>query len=115
MPVLAFALGMFIPLHLNTPLLVGGAVNYFVNKKRERDGLQAEELANKRNEKGTLIASGFIAGGALMGVVSAIIKFCGVDLYMIEWEASNTAGVLSLVMYVLLTIYFVWSSNKVQK
>ena len=114
-PVLAFALGMFIPLHLNTPLLVGGAVNYFVNKKRERDGLQAEELANKRNEKGTLIASGFIAGGALMGVVSAIIKFCGVDLYMTEWEASNTAGVLSLVMYVLLTIYFVWSSNKVQK
>ncbi len=114
-PVLAFALGMFIPLHLNTPLLVGGAVNYFVNKKRERDGVQAEALANKRNEKGTLIASGFIAGGALMGVVSAIIKFCGVDLYLTEWEASNTAGVLSLAMYVLLTIYFVWSSNKVQK
>ncbi len=114
-PVLAFALGMFIPLHLNTPLLVGGAVNYFVNKKRERDGVHAEALANKRNEKGTLIASGFIAGGALMGVVSAIIKFCGVDLYLTEWEASNTAGVLSLVMYVLLTIYFVWSSNKVQK
>ena len=69
-------------LALNTPLLVGGAISWLVSRKREKDGEKAEEMAAARNEKGTLIASGFIAGGALMGVVSALIKFCGVECYL---------------------------------
>ena len=113
-PVLPFALGMFIPLHLNTPLLVGGAISYFVSRKNDKDGERAEELAQKRNEKGTLVASGFIAGGALMGVVSAVIKFCGADWWLNEWAGATGAQVLGIAMYALLITYFVIASKKVK-
>ena len=73
-PALAFALGMFIPLDLNTPLLIGGLVSWYVGT-RSKD----ENVNKARRERGTLIASGFIAGGALMGVISAILKYCGAD------------------------------------
>jgi len=111
-PVLAFALGMFIPLSLNTPLLVGGAISWLVSRKREKDGEKAEELAAARNEKGTLIASGFIAGGALMGVVSALIKFVGVECYLGAWAASNGAALVGVAAYVALIVYFIAASKK---
>ncbi|MBR2486796.1 MAG: OPT/YSL family transporter, partial [Paludibacteraceae bacterium] len=114
-PVLAFALGMFIPLSLNTPLLVGGAISWLVSRKREKDGEKAEELAQARNEKGTLIASGFIAGGALMGVVSALIKFCGVECYLGTWAASNGAALVGLAAYIALIVYFILASKKTVK
>lgn len=114
-PVLAFALGMFIPLELNTPLLVGGAIAWLVSRKREKDGEKAEELAQARNEKGTLIASGFIAGGALMGVVSALIKFCGVECYLDTWAASNGAALVGLAAYIALIVYFILASKKTVK
>ena len=114
-PVLPFALGMFIPLHLNMPLLIGGTVAHFVGKKQEKDGEQAEELAQKRQEKGTLIASGFIAGGALMGVVSAVIKFCGADWFLTSWAGSGAAKIVGIVMYILLLAYFVYAGRKINK
>ncbi len=114
-PVLAFALGMFIPLELNTPLLVGGVIAWFVSRKREKDGEKAEELAQARNEKGTLIASGFIAGGALMGVVSALIKFCGVECYLGTWAASNGSALVGLAAYIALIVYFICASRKTSK
>lgn len=113
-PVLPFALGMFIPLHLNMPLLIGGTIAYFVGRKREKDGAEAETLALQRQEKGTLVASGFIAGGALMGVVSAVIKFCGVDLWMNHWAGSTGAQLVGILMYALLIAYFVTASKKVK-
>lgn len=113
-PVLPFALGMFIPLSLNTPLLVGGAVSWFVSRKKASDGEQAEELAQARQEKGTLVASGFIAGGALMGVVSAIVKFCGVDWYLGAWATSNGAALVGVAAYIGLIIYFIFASKKVK-
>lgn len=106
---LAFALGMFIPLQLNLPLIVGGAVNWYVNS-RSTDA----ELNRQRNEKGTLLASGFIAGGALMGVVSAAIQFGGVTLTIPEWGATSGAQWLSLGMYLLLIGYLVKASMKVK-
>ena len=111
-PVLAFALGMFIPLELNTPLLVGGAISWFVSRKRAKDGEQAEALAEKRNEKGTLIASGFIAGGALTGVVSAVIKFCGAECFLTTWANSGWAAIVGLIAYIALIIYFTVASKK---
>lgn len=114
-PVLPFALGMFIPLHLNTPLLVGGAISWLVSRKREKDGDRAEELAQKRNEKGTLVASGFIAGGALMGVVSAVIKFCGADCYLAAWAGSNGAAIVGIVAYLMLIAYFIVASKRITK
>jgi len=114
-PVLPFALGMFIPLHLNLPLLIGGTVAYFVARKNAKDGEKAEELAEKRNQKGTLIASGFIAGGALMGVVSAVIKFCGADWYLSEWAASVGAQIAAIVAYIALITYFYLASRKIDK
>ena len=113
-PVLPFALGMFIPLSLNTPLLVGGAVSWLVSRKKASDGEQAEELAQARQEKGTLVASGFIAGGALMGVVSAIVKFCGVDWYLGAWASSNGAALVGVGAYIGLIIYFIFASKKVK-
>lgn len=104
-PALAFSLGMFIPLELNLPLLVGGAVAWYVSS-RGKD----EELNNARKERGTLIASGFIAGGALMGVISAIIRFAGVNLTNKEWMESVPAEYLALVMYAAIIIYLAWDS-----
>ena len=101
-PALAFALGMFIPLELNVPLLVGGAVNWFVTTRSKN---KAENEA--RGEKGTLIASGFIAGGALMGVVSALLRFGGFNPVSESWLANPLSEVLSLVAYILLIAYFV--------
>ena len=102
-PALAFALGMFIPLELNTPLLVGGFINWYVTSRSKN-----AEVNKARGEKGTLIASGFIAGGALMGVVSALLRFSGVQFDYEAWWANSWSEVLSLVAYALLILYFVW-------
>lgn len=99
-PALAFALGMFIPMSLNAPLVVGGLIAWFVSS-RSKDASQNKA----RFDRGTLIASGFIAGGALMGVVSAILKFAGMDWFNAEWAESNAAGLLGLVMYIALIVY----------
>lgn len=109
-PTLAFALGMFIPLELNTPLLIGGAISWYVGS-RSKD----QALNNARLEKGTLLASGFIAGGALMGVVSAAMRFAGINLIDTEWMESNMAGALAIVMYILLIVYLAVSSLKAKE
>ncbi|MCJ2380369.1 oligopeptide transporter, OPT family [Parabacteroides sp. AGMB00274] len=109
-PALAFALGMFIPLELNTPLLIGGAINWYVGS-RSKD----QALNNARLEKGTLLSSGFIAGGALMGVVSAALRFAGVDLYQADWAGSKGAEVLAIFMYLALMAYLTYSSLRAKK
>lgn len=101
-PALAFALGMFIPMELNIPLLVGGAINWYVTTRSKN-----EDVNKERGEKGNLIASGFIAGGALMGVVSALLRFGGVVFDYESWWASPLSEILSLVAYILLIVYFI--------
>ena len=109
-PAIAFALGMFIPLDLNTPLLVGGIVSWYVST-RSKDA----EVNRERNEKGTLIASGFIAGGALMGVLSALLRFCNVHLvseeWMEAWLATPLSQIASLGAYICLILYFVYATK----
>ncbi len=109
-PVLAFALGMFIPLSLNTPLVVGGLISWFVASRSKN-----AELNVARQEKGTLIASGLIAGGALMGVVSAALKFADIDLYQTAWANSDGAAICGIAAYALLIAYFIWSSMKTER
>ena len=109
-PALAFALGMFIPLELNLPLIVGGAINWYVTT-RSKDA----SVNTARGEKGTLLASGFIAGGALMGVVSAAMRFGGVNLVNEAWLANPMSQVVSLVAYALLIIYLVKASMRISK
>ena len=109
-PALAFSLGMFIPMSLNAPLVVGGLVAWYVSS-RSKD----EQLNKARFDRGTLIASGFIAGGALMGVVSAILKFAGLDLYMADWAASSSAEYLALAMYIAIIVYFTIHTMKAKK
>ena len=108
-PALAFALGMFIPIDLNLPLVVGGAISWFVST-RSKDAA----LNNARQEKGTLIASGFIAGGALMGVVSAILKFAGADLYLTRWAESYGEAV-AIVPFIGLVAYMVFASLRTRR
>ncbi len=105
-PALAFALGMFIPLELNIPLLVGGAVHSYVTS-RSKD----KKVNEARGEKGTLIASGFIAGGALMGVVSALLRFAGVNVMAEGWVENHWSEVASLAAYLLLIGYFIWATK----
>ena len=109
-PALAFALGMFIPLELNLPLLVGGAVNWYVTSRSKDDTVNKE-----RGEKCTLLASGFIAGGALMGVVSAGLRFGGVNVMNEAWLGNPMSEVLSLVAYSLLIFYIVKASMNIKK
>ena len=109
-PALAFALGMFIPLELNIPLLVGGAINWYVTSRSK------EETINKaRGEKGTLIASGFIAGGALMGVISALLKFGGIEFQYATWWENHLSELLSLVAYIALIFYFILATKLSKK
>lgn len=105
-PALAFALGMFIPMELNAPLLVGGAIQWFVTTRSSN-----AEVNAARGEKGTLVASGFIAGGALMGVVSALIRFFGYNPINDAWMANSEAELLSLAAYILLITYFIISTR----
>ncbi len=109
-PALAFALGMFIPMSLNAPLVVGGLIAWFVGS-RSKD----EALNKARFDRGTLIASGFIAGGALMGVVSAILKFAGADWFCAEWAASDAAGALALAAYIALIVYMALHTLRAKK
>ena len=109
-PALAFALGMFIPLELNIPLVVGGAINWYVTTRSKNAAVNAA-----RGEKGTLLASGFIAGGALMGVVSAAMRFGGINLVHEEWLANPMSEVVSIIMYAILIIFLVKASMKLQK
>ena len=109
-PALPFALGMFIPLELNLPLLVGGIINWYITSRSKDAALNAE-----RGEKCTLLASGFIAGGALMGVLSAGLRFGGVNLVNKEWLGNPGSEVVSLVMYTLLIVYLVKASMKIKK
>ena len=106
-PALAFALGMFIPLELNVPLVVGGAINWYVTSRSKDTALNAA-----RGERGTLLASGFIAGGALMGVVSALLRFVGFNPINPDWLANPLSEVCSLIAYILLIIYMVKASMK---
>jgi len=109
-PALAFALGMYLPLQLNTPLLAGGLIAYFVTS-RTKD----EALNKARRERGTLIASGFIAGGALMGVLSAILRYLGYNWVNMEWFESHAAEMLGLVMFLLISLYMIWDTLKAKK
>ncbi len=108
-PALAFALGMFIPLELNIPLLVGGAINWYVTSRSKDATINAE-----RGEKGTLLASGFIAGGALMGVVSAGMRFGGINLVNDAWIANPMSQVVALLAYAILIFYFIKASMKIK-
>jgi putative OPT family oligopeptide transporter len=106
-PALAFALGMFIPMELNVPLVIGGAVSWYVTTRSK------DETVNKeRGEKGNLIASGFIAGGALMGVLSALLRFGGISFDYADWWANPMSELCSLVAYILLIIYFIKATKR---
>lgn len=109
-PALAFALGMFIPLELNLPLLVGGGIAWYVGS-RSKD----EKVNKERVDKGTLLASGFIAGGALMGVVSAVMRFCGVNLMASGWQEAAGAQYVAIVAYVAIIAYLIYASIKADK
>lgn len=108
-PALPFALGMFIPLELNLPLLVGGLINWYITTRSNNESLNAE-----RGEKCTLLASGFIAGGALMGVLSAGLRFGGINMVNEQWLANPGSEAISLVMYALLIVYLIRASMKVK-
>lgn len=109
-PALAFALGMFIPLELNVPLVVGGAINWYVTTRS-----QDAALNTARGERGTLLASGFIAGGALMGVVSAGMRYADIDLMETAWVANPLSELASLVAYALLILYLAKAAMKIKK
>ena len=108
-PALAFCLGMFIPIDLNLPLLVGGAISWYVGSRSKDKAVNAA-----RQEKGTLIASGFIAGGALMGVVSAILKFANVDWFMYGWNGRFGEAV-AIIPFLCLVAYMIYASMKKDK
>ena len=106
-PALAFALGMFIPMELNVPVVIGGAISWYVTTRSK------DEAVNKaRGEKGNLVASGFIAGGALMGVISALLRFGGISFDYVEWWANPLSELASLIAYILLIIYFIKATKR---
>lgn len=106
-PALAFCLGMFIPLSLNTPMLVGGAIAYFVSNSSDD-----KSVCDKRRDRGTLLSSGLIAGGALFGVFAAITRFAGYEY--VNPLSEGTTQILGCVAYALLICYLIWDSKRVK-
>jgi putative OPT family oligopeptide transporter len=104
---LAFALGMYIPLGLNTPILFGGLISWFVSSRSKN-----AKLNKARKDRGTLIASGFIAGGALMGVVSAMLRYFNINWFNQSWAESHSAEFLGLFMFVVISAYMIWDSMR---
>ena len=109
-PALAFALGVYLPLPLTTPMLIGGLVSHYVQTRSKDEGLN-----KARRERGTLIASGFIAGGALMGVVSAILRYAGFNWVNTEWFESHTAELLAFITFLGILGYMTWDSLRAKK
>ena len=110
-PPLAFALGMYIPLELNTPLVIGGLIAHLINRSS-----QDKELATKRYDKGILIASGFIAGGAIIGVVSALLKYFNLEQFIrLGWADTSKGEPLALLMFVALSLYLYFDSRSAKK
>lgn len=107
-PALAFCLGMFIPMSLNAPLLVGGAIAWFVSTRSSDNAVN-----DARRDRGTLIASGLIAGGALFGVFSALTRFAFGKLIIPMPEGTNQ--ILGIGMYALIIIYLIWDSMRARK
>ncbi|HMD13536.1 MAG TPA: OPT/YSL family transporter, partial [Bacteroidota bacterium] len=107
---LAFALGMYIPQELNTPLVIGGIVSWWVTTRSKN-----EKLNNARFSRGTLIASGFIAGGSLFGVIAAFLKFGGFDWYNASLAGSQTGEIIGLIMFIALIAYSVWDSMRAKE
>ncbi len=107
---LAFALGMYIPQELNTPLLAGGLVAWYVTTRSKN-----EKLNNARFSRGTLIASGFIAGGSLFGVIGAFLKFGGINLFNDEWSVTNGAEILGIFVFLALVGYTLWDSLRAKE
>ena len=105
--VMIFALGMFIPMELNVPLVIGGAISWYVTTRSKDEAFNKE-----RGEKGNLLASGFIAGGALMGVISALLRFGGVSFDYSAWWQNPLSELASLVAYILLIIYFIKATKR---
>lgn len=120
-PPLAFALGMYLPIHLNTPILFGGIIAYLVQKSSKD-----EKISSARKDRGTLIASGFIAGGAIMGVVAAAIVYLGqgitgssswnmmVGIGTQHWVESAGAEYLGFLMFIVILGYMYWDSKRVK-
>jgi len=118
-PPLAFALGMYLPIELNTPILAGGLIAHFVSN-RSKD----EEVNTRRRERGTLVASGFIAGGAIMGVIAALINYVGKEwlvgpqwtlssaVHLAHWSESSGGEILGFGMFVVLCAYMIWDSMR---
>jgi uncharacterized oligopeptide transporter (OPT) family protein len=109
-PALAFALGMFIPLQLNVPLLIGGAVSWYVGSRSKDKALNAARV-----ERGTLLASGFIAGGALMGVVSVVLRSSNINMINEAWLENRLSEVAAIVAYIALIAYLLWDSMRGKK
>jgi putative OPT family oligopeptide transporter len=109
-PPLPFALGVYLPQELNTPLLAGGLIAWFVSTRSKN-----EKLNTARQSRGTLIASGFIAGGSLFGVIGAFMRFGDIDLLNTTWQESHGAEILALGMFLLLAGYLVWDSMRAKE
>ena len=109
-PPLPFALGMFIPLGLNTPLVVGGLLKHFLSKETKHT---SKELATARGARGTLISSGMIAGAAIFGVIGALLLFFGIDLDTKLFDGNHIGGeTLALFAFIVLVSYFIWDCRK---
>ncbi|MDE6009987.1 MAG: oligopeptide transporter, OPT family [Muribaculaceae bacterium] len=106
-PALAFCLGMFIPLSLNTPMLVGGAIAYFVSHSSKDQAIN-----DKRRDRGTLLSSGLIAGGALFGVFAAVTRFAGFEY--VNPLSGGLTQILGCVAYICLISYLIWDSKRVK-
>ena len=104
-PALAFSLGMYLPIELNTPILIGGLIAHYVGSRSKDEGVN-----KARSERGILIASGFIAGGALMGVISVLLKSAGLNIRLDEWADSHSGELVGLVMFVAICAYMIWDS-----
>lgn len=99
-PPLAFALGSYLPMGINTPVLVGGLISYFVSQSSDDAKVNAKRLS-----EGNTVASGFVAGGAIGSLISAVLHIADIDWFAKAWAASPAATFAGIVAYFVLCIF----------
>jgi len=110
---LAFALGMYLPIELNTPILFGALVAEYVRRRAP-----SEDARRARNNRGTLIASGLIAGGALAGVADGVLSWIADARGTAIPSFGNVAGFgnwLGLAMFCALAGYVIWDAGRARE
>lgn len=109
-PVMPFAIGLYLPIYLNASIMIGGVVRLFMDGRKKVD----DKTKERQTTDGTLYCAGMIAGEGLVGILLAILAVCGVSMDLSgKLNLGNIGGVVLMIVMILCLLKFsLWKKNK---